>query len=175
LSKDADQDKTLKKLADEKRSIITSNVKYRLISTIGALLTFVVLTFFFGQVTNLTSNVVLQIIALMYLSLFFYFPFKYFFANFNQISTEYRLNRVIFRTIEEIQNVHKMSEQDRDLNSIQTSVIFLRRSLMDYLKFSKKLSPVIYNYELNRLIIGIDKFFNVSSLVLLKDSSCSFS
>jgi len=165
----------LKKWKGEKKSTLHSNLKYRWISTLSALGIAFALVYLFGLFARMATDIVSQVVVFAYLVFLIYLPASYYVKSMNQIMSEYSLNYSIYETRKQICNINRRKEEDRDLRSLQTRVRKLHSDLSNFVRFSGVLTPVIRDYELNRLYMAIDTFFSVAGEVLLEDKSWTFS
>jgi hypothetical protein len=165
----------LKKWNNEKRRIINSNLEYRWISTVSAIIITFILVYAFGLIAKIATDPVSQIVAFAYLAFLLYVPTSYWVKSSRQISNEYGLNYSLYEVRKEISKVNLQKKEDEDLRSLQVKMRTLRRNLLSFVQFSSVLTPVVYDYELDRLYKGIDVFFSTAGEVLLENESLTFS
>lgn len=172
---DANPKDALKKWYSEKKSTLHSNLKYKWISSLSAFALAFVLLYSFSFVAKITTDMPTQIVVFAYLAFFIYIPMSFYFRSFIQIMSEYSLNQSIHGARKEILDITNQKKEDRDLRSLQRKIRALRNNLLSFVKASGVITPVIYDYELVRLYMGIDAFFSTAGEALLENRSWTFS
>lgn len=114
------------------------------------------------QTSNWTYNL---IIFAMFVFLIF-FPLRYIWTNYNQLSYEMEVNKSISSLKWRIKRLSEPSEK-KNYRSLQAGITELRRNLVGYLVNSEIVSLPVPNFELNRLRKRIDIFCNCASEALV--------
>ena len=117
---------------------------------------FAFLAFLLSGVARTTNWIALVITFAIFIA-YVYFPLKYVWQNFNQVSVESRLNTDIRLLKRRIELLNK-AKGKKNYRSFQVFITDLRRDLIDYLENSEIVSPPVANFELNRLRKNIRHF-----------------
>jgi hypothetical protein len=142
------------------------NSRDRIILSGLAIVGIIALSVYVLSIVAHTPSWLSLIIAFAILVAYVYFPLKYVWQNFNQVSVEYRLNTNIMFLKRRIDLLNKVKEK-KNYRSFQFLITDLRRNLIDYLENSEIVSPPVANFELDRLRKNIDIFFNCASETLV--------
>lgn len=148
---------------------LLSNSAYRI--AISVLLFFGVVYFCFAfglsveQLRQSRNSVAIPLILGIFVVML-YFPIKYMWSNYNQLSYETELNKSISSLKWRIRNLSKPSGK-KNYRSLQAGITELRRNLMGYLDNSAIVSLPVADFELNRLKKRIDIFSNCASEALV--------
>lgn len=115
---------------------------------------------------NQATNIVGQLVFLLFFLALLYLPFIYFYRSFIQLNFEISLNSSIYDARYYIEELRK-PKTIKNYRSFQGRINRVRENLKDFVEYSEILSPPIFNYELDRLQKRIDIFFNCASEVLV--------
>lgn len=141
---------------------IAWNSAYRLILSILMVVWLIYLTYAFSVGVQEVSNWLLLSFISGISIVFAYFPIKYVWANYNQLSYEFEVNKNISSLKWRLNDVRKHSGK-KNYRSLQAGITELRNNLLGYLQNSRIVSLPISNFELNRLKQRMDIFFNCAS------------
>ena len=144
---------------------IASNSAYRIVGSI-VVLTVLVISFYALMIILRVNNWIGQLILIAFFATLIYPPAKYIYVSTNQIIAELSVNFSISNLKWSIFFLRKR-QASKNYRSLQAKMNRLRTSLLDFLEYSEIITPPVFNYELNRLKMKIDKFFNSASEVLV--------
>ncbi|MGD0405701.1 MAG: hypothetical protein ABSB10_03525 [Candidatus Bathyarchaeia archaeon] len=145
---------------------ILSNSGYRII--LSCVISIGIFAFFAVLLSEAkqTSNWVITAVSFAIFIILIYFPAKYVWANFNQLSYEVEINIAISSLKWRIKNLSKTVGK-KNYRSFQAGINRLRINLINFLENSEIVSPPVSNFELNRVKKRIDIFSNCTSEVLV--------
>jgi hypothetical protein len=145
---------------------ILSNSFNRLIFLALDLVLIGLLLYLLSTFLNYATNIIGQLILLLFFLALLYQPFTYFYRSSLQLNFEISLNSSIYDAIYYIGELMK-PKTIKNYRLFQGRINRVRRNLKNFVEYSEILSPPIFNYELDRLQKRIDIFFNCSSEVLV--------
>jgi ABC-type multidrug transport system fused ATPase/permease subunit len=145
---------------------ILSNSLNRLIFLAIDLLLIALLLYLLSTFLNYATNLIGQLILLLFFLALLYQPVAYFYRSASQLNYETSLNSSIYDARDYIAELRK-PRTIKNYRSLQGKINRVRRNLKDFVEYSEILSPPIFNYELDRLQQRIDIFFNCASEVLV--------
>lgn len=150
----------------ENLRIILSNNLHRLTFLILDLVLVGLLFYSLTISLNQTTNIIGQLVLLLFFLALSYVPFAYLYRSSIQLNFETSLNSTIYDVRYCIEELRKPGTA-RNYRSFQGRINRVRETLRDLVEYSEILSPPIFNYELDRLQKRIDIFFNCTSEVLV--------
>lgn len=146
--------------------IILSNSRDRIIFLILDSLLIILLLRLLSISLSLTTNIISQVVFLLFFLALLYVPIAYLWRGAFQLSFEISLNSSIYDARYYIKELKK-PKSIKNYRTFQGRTNRVRENLKNLVEYSEILSPPIFNYELDRLQKRIDIFFNSASEVLV--------
>ena len=146
---------------------IFSNSLLRIVASILCFLLIIYFLFSIGSTIEQSSNNwYTTVFGIILFTAIFYFPAKFIWSTYNQLSLELEINKTI-RFLK--WNIKKLSEpsEKKNYRSLQGNITELRNSIVGYLDNSLIIGLPVSNFELNRLKKRIDIFTNCASEALV--------